>query len=83
MHEIAAHPQAPEVMRLFLDNGVTDFEPLPTTGVPLATRDDWRELITATGALGTRHFWVAFHGVGAEHDRQVARPARSARPCWP
>ena len=75
MHEIAAHPQAPEVMRLFRDVCGYDpgFEPLATTGVPLATRDDWRELVAAIGAQGTRHFWVAFHGLDAEHDRLVHR----------
>lgn len=75
MHEIAAHPQAPEVMQLFRDvcGGDPGFEPLATTGVPIATREDWRELATAVGAQGTRHFWVAFHGLGAEHDRQVNR----------
>ena len=75
MHEIAAHPQAPEMMQLFRDVCGYDpgFEPLPTTGVPIATRGDWEELITAIGAQGTRHFWVAFHGVGAEHDQLVNR----------
>jgi len=75
MHEIAAHPQAPEVMGLFRDICGADpgFEPLATTGVPLATRDDWRELIAALGAQGTRHFWVAFHGLDAAHDRLVYR----------
>ncbi|MBV9848195.1 MAG: radical SAM protein [Armatimonadetes bacterium] len=73
MHEIAAHPQAAEVMRLFREVCGDDFEPLPTTGVPFATRDDWRELATAIGAQGTRHFWVAFHGLGAEHDALVSR----------
>ncbi len=75
MHEIAAHPQAPQVMQLFRDicGGDPGFEPLPTTGVPLATREDWRELITAIGAQGTRHFWVAFHGLDSDHDRLVHR----------
>jgi hypothetical protein len=75
MHEIAAHPQAPQVMRLYQDVFGTEFtfEPLPTTGVPLATREDWRELVAAIGALGTRHFWMAFHGLAAEHDRLVHR----------
>jgi hypothetical protein len=75
MHEIAAHPQAPEVMQLFRDFFGDDlgFEPLATTGVPLATREDWRELIAAIGAQGTRHFWLAFHGLEAEHDGLVYR----------
>jgi hypothetical protein len=55
MHELAAHPQAPDHR------------------VPLATREDWQQVLAAAAALGTTTIWVAFHGVGAEHDRQVNR----------
>jgi hypothetical protein len=75
MHELAAHPQAAELLRLFTDHvGAAEFEPLTTTGVPLATRNDWRQLLAAAAELGTTTVWVAFHGIGAEHDRQVNRP---------
>jgi hypothetical protein len=41
MHEVAAHPQAVELLRLFADHvGAAEFEPLATTGVPLAVRED-------------------------------------------
>jgi hypothetical protein len=74
MHELAAHPQAVELLWLFADHvGAAEFEPLTTTGVPLATREDWRELLAAAAKLGTTTVWVAFHGIGAEHDRQVNR----------
>ena len=44
MHELAAHPQAAEILRLFAGHvGAAEFEPLATTGVPLATRTDWRQ----------------------------------------
>jgi hypothetical protein len=37
MHELTAHPQAVELLRLFADHvGAAEFEPLSTTGVPLA-----------------------------------------------
>ena len=37
MHELAAHPQAVELLRLFADHvDAAEFEPLATTGVPLA-----------------------------------------------
>ena len=37
MHELTAHPQAVELLRLFADHvGTAEFEPLSTTGVPLA-----------------------------------------------
>ena len=37
MHELTAHPQAVELLRLFADHvGAAEFEPLSTTGMPLA-----------------------------------------------
>jgi len=82
MHELAAHPQAVEVLGLFADHvGAAEFEPLATTGVPLATREDWRELLAAAAKLGTSTVWVAFHGLGVEHDRQVNRPGAFAETC--
>jgi hypothetical protein len=82
MHEVAAHPQAAEILRLFADHvGAAEFEPLATTGVPLATRQDWRELLAATARLGTTTVWLAFHGIGAEHDRQVNRSGAWAETC--
>jgi len=82
MHELAAHPQAAEVLRRFADHvGAAEFEPLATTGVPLATREDWRELLAAAAKLGTSTVWVAFHGLGVEHDRQVNRPGAFAETC--
>jgi hypothetical protein len=59
MHELAAHPQAVELLGLFADHvGAAEFEPLSTTGVPLATP---RGL--AAGAGGGR--WLGDdHGVG-------------------
>jgi hypothetical protein len=75
MHEVAAYPQAAELLRLFADHvGPAEFEPLSTTGVPLAVREDWQELLAAAASLGTTTVWVAFHGLGVEHDRQVSRP---------
>jgi hypothetical protein len=82
MHEVAAHPQATAVLRLFADHvGAVEFEPLTTTGVPLATRRDWAELLTTAAQLGTTTVWVAFHGVDAVHDRQVNHPGGYAETC--
>jgi hypothetical protein len=82
MHELAAHPQAVELLRLFADHaGAAEFEPLATTGVPLAVRQDWPELLAAAASLGTTTVWVAFHGLGVEHDRQVNRPGAYAETC--
>jgi hypothetical protein len=82
MHELAAHPQAAELLRLFADHvGAAEFEPLATTGVPLAVREDWQQLLAAAAGLGTTTIWVAFHGVGVEHDRQVNRPGAFTETC--
>jgi hypothetical protein len=82
MHELAAHPQAAEVLRVFADQvGAAEFEPLSTTGVPLAVREDWQELLAAAATLGTTTIWVAFHGLGVEHDRQVNRSGAFAEAC--
>jgi hypothetical protein len=86
MHELAAHPQAARLFRLFNDHSAsarngTMFEPWPTIGVPLATREDWREVLEAAGDSGTTTLWVAFHGVGEEHDRQVNRGGAFAETC--
>jgi len=90
MHELAAHPDAARLFGLFnahsaTARGGTMFEPWPTTGVPLAVRDDWRTVLRAAADTGTVNIWVAFHGVGEVHDRQVNRrgafvPGRRARP---
>jgi hypothetical protein len=75
MHEVAAHSRAPEVLRLFADRvGAHELEPLSTTGVPLAVRDDWRELLETARELGTTTVWLALHGAPADHDRVVNRP---------
>jgi hypothetical protein len=82
MHEVAAHPDAAAVLRLFAEHvGAGEFEPLTTTGVPLATRDDWREVLAAAAGLGTTTAWLALHGVGDDHDRQVNRPGAFAESC--
>ncbi|HEY6286926.1 MAG TPA: radical SAM protein [Ktedonobacteraceae bacterium] len=73
MHEVAAHPQAAHVLRLFHEIRQVDFQPLPTTGVPLATRSDWREILETLRELGAPTLWFAFHGAGAVHDRAVTR----------
>jgi hypothetical protein len=52
MHEVAAHPQAAELLRVFADHvGAAEFEPLSTTGVPLAIRQDWLELLAVLQRL--------------------------------
>ena len=82
MHEVAAHPEAAELLRVFAEHvGAAEFEPLSTTGAPLAVHEDWQELLAAAAALGTTTVWVALHGLGVEHDRQVNRPGAYTETC--
>jgi hypothetical protein len=86
MHEMAAHPEAPRLFRLFNDHSSlagsgTLFAPLATTGIPLATREDWRDVLRAAADTGTEVLWLAFHGAGEEHDRQVNRRGAFAESC--
>ncbi len=75
MHEVAAHPEAADILRLFAQHDWRSalFQPLVTTGVPLALRDDWREVLEAAAETGTTIVWLAFHGMAETHDRQVGR----------
>jgi hypothetical protein len=81
MHEVAAHPQASAVLRLFSlypgDPAFGEvgpmFQPLSTTGVPLALRPDWEEVLATCRELGTTVVWPAVHGHGEMHDRIVHR----------
>ena len=86
MHEVAAHPDAARLFGLFNSHsgtacGGTMFEPLTTTGVPVATRDDWLTVLKAAVDTGTLNIWTAFHGAGEVHDRQVNRRGAFAETC--
>lgn len=78
MHEPLAHPDIIDVLQLIKDNligtKVTELiEPMTTSGVPIATRDDWKKVLTGIKELGSNTIWFAFHGVGDTHDRAVNR----------
>lgn len=73
MHEVDAHPQAIQVLHLFAEVWHDDCQPFTTTGVPLATRPDWREILETLRELNAPTLWFAFHGAGEIHDRAVMR----------
>jgi hypothetical protein len=86
MHELAAHPDAAQLFELFNSHsgttfGGTMFEPWPTTGVSLAVREDWRSVLHAAAGTGTLNLWVAFHGTGEVHDRQVNHHGAYVKTC--
>jgi hypothetical protein len=52
MHEVTAHPAAPDMIRLFAPHLGEAYDPILTPGTPLATRPDWAQVMTA--AQGVR-----------------------------
>jgi hypothetical protein len=83
MHELATIPRAAQLLRLFADHvGAAEFEPLWTTGVLLATREDWKDLLAAAARPGITAVWVAFHGVGSSTTGKSTGRASSPRPAW-
>lgn len=81
MHEMLAHPDAAKILRRFVSLHQDAFEPIATTGVPLAIREDWRDLLAAAQGIGTTTLWFTFHGVGAVHDRAVHRQGAYTETC--
>jgi len=81
MHEVTAHPDAPDMIRLFAPHLGEAYDPILTPGTPLASRQDWAEIVAAAKQCGARALWVAFHGYGAEHDRQLNRPGAFEETC--
>jgi hypothetical protein len=73
MHEVLAHPQAGQVLVLFQQLWDVAFDPLPTTGVPLATRPNWREILAPLHSYCVPMLHFAFHGTGSIHDCMVQR----------
>jgi hypothetical protein len=78
---VTAHPAAPDMIRLFAPHLGQGYDPILTPGTPLASREDWAEIITAARECGAHALWVAFHGYGAEHDRQLNRPGAFEETC--
>jgi hypothetical protein len=81
MHEVTAHPDAPDMIRLFAPHLGEDYDPILTPGTPLAARQDWAQILAAAKQCGAHALWVAFHGYGAEHDRQLNRPGAFEETC--
>ena len=46
---------------------------IPTTGIPIARRDDWRRVLAAYRQAGVRQLEFTLHGPEAIHDEAVSR----------
>lgn len=72
MFEELAHPETVAQMNLFRRFG-QEPEPLPTSGIALAVRPDWRDVLECVKELEFPFMVLSFHGIGATHDKAVNR----------
>lgn len=72
MFEELAHPKASQQLKLFRQYGM-EVEPLPTSGIALAIKDDWQEILSTVKELEIPFLVLSFHGIGEVHDRAVNR----------
>lgn len=72
MFEELAHPQAIEQLKLLRNNGM-EVEPLPTSGIALAVKEDWQAILATVKELEIPFLVLSFHGIGEVHDRAVNR----------
>ena len=54
MHEVTAHPDAPDIIRLFAPHLGEDYDPILTPGTQLASREKWAQIFAAADAGATR-----------------------------
>jgi hypothetical protein len=69
------------MIRLFAPHLGEAYDPILTPGTPLASRQDWAEIVAAAKECGAHALWVAFHGYGGEHDRQLNRAGAFEETC--
>ena len=79
MNELLEHPDPAGVQGLlarYVPPGAQtdEFGLIPTGGVSLGRRADWREQLERLTRLGTNYLWFTLHGVGEDHDRMVGVP---------
>jgi hypothetical protein len=53
MHEVTAHPDTPNMIRLFVPHLGPDYDPILTPGT-LPAREDWVEIVAAAKESGAR-----------------------------
>ena len=76
MHETLAHPDAISILKLRneqnkeIPNFVLKF--IPTSGIPIAIREDYKELLDGLAELEFEGFHSVLHGFGETHDKAVS-----------
>jgi hypothetical protein len=76
MHEVLAHPQVGQVLLLFQHLWDVAFDPLPINGVPLATRPDWREMLSPLSSYEVPMLHFAFHGTASVYGHGITKSGR-------
>ena len=73
-YEPLLHPDICEILRLTRERfpGSFDISCMPTSGIPLATRGDWREVLEVLEEVGTKEMMFTLHGPEEIHDRAVS-----------
>ena len=72
MFEELAHPDAVDQIKLFRKYGQPP-EEVATSGIALAVRNDWKDVLDGLKLLEVPFMVLSFHGIGATHDRAVGR----------
>ncbi|HQO08619.1 MAG TPA: hypothetical protein PLK90_09200 [Clostridiales bacterium] len=72
MFEELAHPETGTQMKLFMKYGMMPYD-MPTSGIALAVRPDWKDVLDCIKELEYKFMVLSFHGIGAVHDKAVNR----------
>ena len=75
MHELLAHQDAVRIVQLKneqnKDNPYYHAHQIPTSGIPIAIREDYKELLDGLVENKVTNLHFALHGMGATHDTAV------------
>lgn len=69
------HPEIVEILNLTQTiEGFTLPSSIPTTGIPIARRHDWEQVLATYRDAGVQHLEFTLHGPEEIHDRALSRP---------
>lgn len=69
------HPEIVEIINMTQTiDGFSLPSCIPTTGIPIARRDDWEQVLSAYRNVGVKQLEFTLHGPEKIHDRALSRP---------
>ena len=75
MHELLAHPDALRILELQYEQNKGNphyaFFQIPTSGIPVAIREDYKELLDGLVKNKVENLHYVLHGIGEIHDKAV------------